>query len=75
MSGDTKVTDSSKINEIVLNLQKIRSDILGNDNNKALNDELIDFIDDDVFALRPEDIAIKLKNGKDPLSGYNPYSE
>lgn len=75
MSGDTKVTDSSKINEIVLNLQKIRSDILGSDNNKALNDDLIDFIDDDVFALRPEDIAVKIKNGKDPLNGYSPYKE
>ena len=75
MTGDTKVTDSSKINEIVMNLQKLRSDILGSDNNKALNDDLIDFIDDEVFALRPEDIATKLKKGKDPLSGYSPYSE
>lgn len=75
MSGETKVTDSSKINEIVLNIQKIRSDILGSDNNKALNDDLIDFIDDEVFALRPEDIAIKMKKGKDPLSEYSPYKE
>jgi hypothetical protein len=56
-------------------MQGAITSLLAGDENKRLTADLMDEIETTQLELTPEDIALKLRSGADPLNGFNPYVE
>jgi len=66
MGGATKQISDAR--SIQTELEDTMIEILNQDNNPALRDELLRYMEDERLQLRPEDIAKKLQNGESPIS-------
>lgn len=56
-------------------LQKMEIKFLGGDETKPLNAALVKKIEEESLGLKPEDIAYKIKDGRDPFDGWDFYEK
>lgn len=54
-------------------LREMELNFLSGDESKPLTAALVKKIEEESLGLRPEDVAFKIKAGKDPLDGYDFY--
>lgn len=59
------VSETRKMGE---ELEKAKQELLNEDNNKILVEDLYSYTEAENLGLRPEDIALKLKNGEQPFA-------
>ncbi len=56
-------------------IERMEEKLLSGDNTKPITAALVKKIEEESLGLRPEDIAFKIKAGKDPLDGYDFYRD
>ncbi|MGD0340525.1 MAG: hypothetical protein ABSA76_02290 [Bacteroidales bacterium] len=66
LGGETKKIASAK--DVQGELEETLLEILNQDNNPYLRDEILRYMEEDRLALRPEDIAKAMQEGKSPIS-------
>lgn len=66
LGGETKKIVTAK--EIQGELEETLLEILNQDSNPYLRDEILRYMESDRLALRPEDIAKKIQEGRSPIS-------
>lgn len=70
MMNDVLLGDKSKvklIKEAQQELEETMTEVLNQDTNTRLQGELLKYMEDERLGLRPEDIALKLREGKKPV--------
>lgn len=56
-------------------IERMEEKLLSGDNSKPITAALVKKIEEESLGLRPEDVAFKIKAGKDPLDGYDFYRD
>jgi len=74
MTEDISKSDHETFMKIEQEVIKRSADFFNGDTNKGLQNDLIEAIELDKLEFRPEDIARKLREGKEPVD-YNPYEK
>lgn len=74
-------TDASKrkvilalIDDLESKIDILASDILAEDNAVLMKRSLLAYIENETVVPTPEVITLKIKEGKDPLDGFNPFA-
>ena len=65
MSGNAR--KHGELKNIKEEFSRVKTDLLASDDNPYLNDELLRYIEKDSLGIRPEEIALKILNGEEPI--------
>jgi hypothetical protein len=64
---DPTVNSMKKMKDIQLELEETLMELINDDNNPHLNDTVLRYVEEKRLGLRPEDVALKLKNNEQPF--------